>query len=524
MKKTTALRNLLFSNQLEFLMEAHNGLTARIVAETGFRGIWASGLTISASQAKRDANELTSTEVFEIWERMCDAVNIPMLVDADTGGVDFNAARTLISKCERIGVAGICLEDQKWPKQNSLMDGRQKLADVKEHSMKIRAMRDTAKDSDFVIVARLESFIAGTGLQDALERANAYIEAGADAILVHSKKSDDSEIESFIREFNNRVPIVIVPTKYYTTPTEKFRSMNVSIVIWANHLLRAAIPVMQNTAMQIFKEETLINVEDTVATVKEIFRLQNDDELRKAEEIYLKKDNICAIILAATKGEVEGYECPKTMIQVGNESIIHRQIRKFKELGVNDIIVVSGYESELLRDHLKNEKIQFIENEKYYASKEGYSLSLVKSALDSRKDDTTVIVSFGDVLYKSYMLHELLKTKEQNTLVADVRIDINSEIETDRRIRVSTHETNLPLYFVNSELFEPEENHKPNAEFIGLSKFSIVELKKLITSVRPEETFMDILYSGIRNYKFNVMLVDGGWSDINSIKDLANAK
>ena len=128
------------------------------------------------------------------------------------------------------------------------------------------------------------------GLDEALRRADAYHKAGADAILCHSKKADSSDIDAFMKEWGNRCPVIIVPTKYYSIPTDHFKKIGISTIIWANHNIRSSIKVMQETSSRIFKEQTLINVESKVVSVNEIFRLQGADELEAAEDKYLAND------------------------------------------------------------------------------------------------------------------------------------------------------------------------------------------------------------------------------------------
>jgi len=291
--KAAKLREMLKRPQLDFIMEAHSGLSATIVEEAGFKGIWASGLSISAAMGVRDSNEASYTQVLEVLEFMSDRTSIPILLDGDTGYGNFNNARRLVRKLEQRGIAGVCLEDKLFPKTNSLLDGvSQPLADVDEFCGKLAACKDAQKDDNFSVVARCEAFIAGWGLDEMLRRATAYTKAGADGILVHSKLSDPSEIEAFMKAWNKEghpCPIVIVPTKYYTTPTEKFSEWGVNLVIWANHNLRSSITAMQNTTKQIFQDSSLVNVEPKIATVKEVFRLQNNDELKDAEKKYLPK-------------------------------------------------------------------------------------------------------------------------------------------------------------------------------------------------------------------------------------------
>lgn len=287
MRKTTQFRQILHSPNLEFLMEAHNGISGRIVEDAGFKGIWASGLSISASLGVRDSNEASWTQVLEVIEFMSDATSIPILLDADTGYGNFNNLRRLVRKLEQRGIAAACIEDKLFPKTNSFIGDGHELADIDEFVGKIQAAKDTHTDPDFNIVARTEAFIAGLGLQAALDRAHAYSEAGADAILVHSKKSDPIEILQFMAEWHQPCPIVIVPTTYYKTPVEEFAAAGIRVAIWANHLMRASISAMQKTAGKIFEAQSLVPVEPEIATVKEIFRLQNAAELETAESRYL---------------------------------------------------------------------------------------------------------------------------------------------------------------------------------------------------------------------------------------------
>lgn len=294
-RKSTKLRNLLESNDLAFIMEAHNGISSKIVEETGFDGIWASGLAMSAGLGVRDSNEASWTQVLDMLEFMSDATSVPILLDGDTGYGNFNNARRLVRKLEQRNIAGVCLEDKLFPKTNSFVsrnDGKgQPLADPIEFGLKLKACKDAQTDKDFQIVARVEAFIAGWDLNEAIKRAEIYADYGADAILMHSKLADVSQIEQFMQHWDNRKPVIIVPTKYYATPTQKFRDMGVSLVIWANHNMRAAISAMQKVSQTICKDQSLVNVEKEIATVNEIFRLQNQKQLTEDEGKYLPNED-----------------------------------------------------------------------------------------------------------------------------------------------------------------------------------------------------------------------------------------
>src|SRR5215831_608235 len=205
---TSEISKALQSNCVEFLMEAHNALSARIVEEAGFRGIWASGLSISATLALRDNNEASWTQVLEVVEFMSDATRIPILLDADTGYGNFNNMRRLVKKLEQRDVAAVCIEDKLFPKTNSFIGSeRQPLASIDEFTGKIKAVKDAQTDPDFCLVARLEGFIAGWGLDEMLRRAEAYYLAGADALLIHSKKAMPDQVLTFATAWANTCPI-----------------------------------------------------------------------------------------------------------------------------------------------------------------------------------------------------------------------------------------------------------------------------------------------------------------------------
>lgn len=288
MRRTTRFRQLLAGPGTAYLAEAHDGLSARIVEEAGFPGIWASGLCMAASLGVRDSNEASWTQVLEVLEFMSDASSVPVLVDADTGYGNFNNVRRLVTKLEQRGIAAMCIEDKLFPKTNSFLHGeRQPLADVREFCGKITAAKETQRDPDFCVVARIEALIAGRGLTEALARAAAYHDAGADALLVHSKAATAHEVLAFMERWDRSCPVVVVPTTYVDTPTHVLEDAGVRVVIWANHLTRASIVAMQGAAAQLYRERTAAGLEPRIAPVAEVFRLQDTAELEAAEARYL---------------------------------------------------------------------------------------------------------------------------------------------------------------------------------------------------------------------------------------------
>lgn len=416
MSRSRALRELLYSPQLEFLMGAHNALSAVIAEEAGFPGLWASGLGISAQFGVRDSNEASWTQVVEALEFMADATSVPILLDGDTGYGDFNSMRRLVRKLEQRGAAGVCIEDKEFPKKNSFIQGeRQPLADVEEFCGKIRAGVDSRADPDFCVVARVEALIAGRGVDEALRRAEAYHEAGADAILIHSKRPDPGEVLAFAAEWGGRAPLIVVPTTYYSTPADVYRRAGISAVIWANHLLRAAVAAMREVARTVRAAEGPVDVEDRIVPVSEIFRLQGAEELLEAERRYARpaRSRAGAVVLAATRGpglEPVTEDRPKVMLPVAGKPLLRRLVEEFERQGVDDVTVVAGYKPEAI----DVPGIRIVRNPDHDTTGELASLAC---ALDALGEDT--VVMYGDLLFRSYILRDLLEAPGELVAVVD---------------------------------------------------------------------------------------------------------
>lgn len=528
--RSARLREILTRPQLDFIMEAHNGLSARIVEQAGFDGIWGSGLALSAQFGVRDNNEASWTQVVEVLEFMADASSLPILLDGDTGYGNFNNMRRLVKKLEQRGVAGVCIEDKLFPKTNSFIDGeKQQLADVDEFCGKIKAGKDSQMDDDFCIVARVEALIAGWGQEEALRRAEAYRQAGADAILIHSKRSQPDEILAFAREWGNRAPLVIVPTKYYSTPTEAFREAGISLVIWANHLLRAAVSAMQSVADEVQRSETLVDIEERIAPVAEIFRLQGAAEYAEAEKRYLKAGEATnAIVLAAGRGEgLEALtqERPKIMLDIAGRPLLSRLTDAFHRQQIKDVTVVGGYQYQAIDES----DIKLVLNDDYADTGELTSLGC---ALDAVRDDT--IITYGDLLFRHYIMRDLLDTDAELAVVVD----------SSRQGRASTRDLawcNMPdqrsVFGRGVELqrithADTSESEPPSGRWVGMLRVrkgghevllqTFNELKKRddFRTLGLPELLNEIVRAG---HAVRVLYVHGHWLDVNNAEDLAEA-
>ena len=285
---TARLRALLHAGAPVPVLDAYDALSARIVESAGYSAIWASGLGISASYGLRDNNEASWTQILDSLELMAEATDVPILVDGDSGFGNFNNVRRFVKKIGQRGLAGVCIEDKAYPKANSFAERTHELCPAGEFCGKIRAAKDSQPDDDFVVVARTEALIAGHGLDAALARAEAYRHAGADAILVHSKAATADEVAAFAARWDGRAPLVVVPTTYADTPAETFQRMGVSLVIWANFTLRAAIQGIENAcAAQRANGGAPEPGDARYAPLQRVFELTNEPELRAAEQHYL---------------------------------------------------------------------------------------------------------------------------------------------------------------------------------------------------------------------------------------------
>jgi phosphoenolpyruvate phosphomutase len=519
---------MLSSGGLEFIMEAHNGLSAKIVEEAGFKGIWASGLSMSASLGVRDNNEASWTQVLEVLEFMSDASTIPILVDGDTGYGNFNNARRLVRKLEQRGIAGVCIEDKLFPKTNSFISGEsQPLADVDEFCGKVKAMKDSQSDPDFVVVARVEAFIAGWGLDEALRRAEAYRQAGADAVLIHSKRPDFSEIAAFMKAWGSRLPVVIVPTKYYSTPTQEIRESGVRLVIWANHNLRSAITAMKETTKRIFEDQSLVGIEDKVATVSEVFRLQGEAELEDAEKKYLPTSgkSVNAVVLAAARGDRLGEltaDAPKAMLEVNGRPILAQAVEKLNRVGIKDISVVRGYR----KDKIALPNLKYVDNDEYSATSEVYSLYLAREKIAEN-----TVVLYGDIIFRSYFLNDLLNDESPATVIVDADATRDGNYRDyaacDRPDSRAHFERPARLVKMSHELSEKETC----GEFIGLLKVDATgaaAMRELLEEAAKAgevrtmrmDQFMTRLAARV---PVGVKYVRGSWIDVNGLVDFKKA-
>jgi phosphoenolpyruvate phosphomutase len=423
------------------VLGAHDALSAKLAEEAGFDAIWASGFGISAVSALPDANVLTMSETLEAVRRMSDAVHIPVIADCDNGfGNAINVMRT-VTEYERAGVAGLCIEDNIFPKRCSFYAGvRRELVPVEEHARKIQAAKAAQRDPAFVVIARTEAFIAGWGTQEALKRAYAYAEAGADAVLVHSKSSTFDELKDFTDAWDGACPLVAVPTTYAGITAADLAAAGFKLVIFANQALRAAVKAMRAALTTLRQEERPAAVDDRIATLPEIYELVGVPDLQANEQKFLLPGghDVTAIIIAAGCDEALlplTEDRPKAMLDIKGQTLLERQIHALNECGVKDIVVVRGYHKEQIT--LPN--VRYYDNDHFRDTGELASLFLAEREMSGR-----FLFLYSDIIFDPAILEKLLKSQADISIVVDRAWNDHAHTQEELRVKkpdlVVTHQ------------------------------------------------------------------------------------
>ncbi len=521
---------------------AHDALSAKLAEEAGFDAIWASGFGISAVQAVPDANILTLTETLEAVRRIVDAVDIPVVADCDNGyGNAINVMRT-VGEFERAGAAGICIEDNDFPKRCSFYAGvRRDLVAVEEHARKVEAATTARRDPGFAVIARTEALIAGLGMEEALVRARTYADAGADAVLIHSKEKDFSELREFTKSWDRNVPLVAVPTTYPTVGIPELEESGFRLAIFANQALRAAIVAMRQTLAEIRRTGKAASVADRIATLEDVYALVGVPELKANEKrfLFVGGDAPKAIVLAA------GFEPqlmplirdrPKTMLEVKGRTILDRQVEVLKRSGIKDIVVVRGYKKE----EVDVAGVRFVDNDRYRETGEVYSLFRAEDDLKG-----PFVVLYGDIIFEPAILERLLDSQ------ADVAVVVDRAFHDAHKAGLATPEGPLDLVVTetppNGRRFVPPEGgsrvlrigpevtpDEAHGEFIGMTFFSAkgaeqlrtvyAELRESRAEGLDRASLTHLLQALIdRGRPVTAVDIHKGWMEIDSFEDYRRA-
>ncbi len=285
MENSDLLQELIESKSILKVGGAFDSMSAKLVEINNFDAIWTGSFAISATHALPDASILTMTEFLNVSANIVESCKIPVIADCDTGyGGPSNVSHT-VKKFENAGVAAICIEDKTFPKQNSLLkNGSQQLISEKEFVAKILAAKDAKINKKFMVIARTEALIAELGMKEAVQRANAYEKAGADAILIHSKQNTADEVIEFSELWKGNIPLIVVPTTYPTVSVEELMKHKFKMIIYANQTLRASYSAMNNTLKEIIDGKRISDIKQEITSMENIFELQEMYEIKNQEK------------------------------------------------------------------------------------------------------------------------------------------------------------------------------------------------------------------------------------------------
>ena len=543
MTKTKKLRELFNKDGVIRIAGAHDGITAKLVELNGFDGVWASGFEVSTSYAVPDANILTMTQYLQAASIMNDAVSIPVIADCDTGYGNSNNVMHMVKKYEAAGIAAVTIEDKQFPKVNSYIPGRQELAPIAEFVGKILAAKNAQISEDFMVIARVEALIAGWGQEEALRRAHAYVEAGADAILIHSKSSTPDEIVSFVNIWDFSAPLVIVPTAYPMLTLEEINHLGIKMVIYANHGLRAAIKAVNEVLSEINGEGRLDTINDKIVSMDAVFELQGMVQMKKQERIYLKsgEEPIKVIIPAAGMPykqeslEVLLQDRPLAMLDINGKSLLQRNVETLNKSELYNILVIRGYK----KDAFDVEGITYFDNTKYQTE---YVLSSIMCA--EKKMDSKTLIVYSDILFENLLVERLKSLTSDFVIVVDnsfkkmflhnKKLDlVVTKEELSKGNRILTYDR---LYKVE-KIGEMIHEGTASAEFIGIAMFSekgikifkkeyhnaIKEYKKKpfyeaknIFQASLEDMLQHLINLG---YNVEALQVNSGWMEIHTFNN-----
>ena len=290
MSQSESLVDLLDNQPIVKVCGAYDAMSAKLVELSGFDAVWAGSFAISAIHNVPDASILTMTEFFNAASNMAHACEIPIIADCDTGYGDATNVRHMVKKYENAGIAGICIEDKTFPKQNSLLEGGNNiLLSEKDFVAKILAANEAKQNKTFAIIARVEALISGIGMKQALKRAYAYEKAGADLILIHSKKITPEEIFEFSDSWKGNTPLVVIPTTYYSVNVDELIEHKIKMVIYANQTLRAVHFALSKLLNEMKDANNMSKLQKQMSSMDDIFKLQEMYDVKSQEKSIEEK-------------------------------------------------------------------------------------------------------------------------------------------------------------------------------------------------------------------------------------------
>lgn len=554
------LRELLNKKQLIRAIEAHNGISASIANNVKielnhegkneileFDALWASSFTDSASKGLPDIEIVSLDSRLATIEQMINVTNKPIIVDGDTGR-DPDSFEYFVTRLERLGVSAIVIEDKTFPKRNSLDPYTiQRLEDPNVFANKIKIGKDALFSDDFMIFARIESLIAGYGIEDAVLRAKKYLQSGIDGILIHSRERNPASVLKFAMEYNKmckefdfRKPLICIPTTYNMITEEELKKHGFNIIIYANQLLRASVKSMEDICKIILLNRRAFEAEPYCAPIDKLFNMVGFKQIKQRDLETMMRQSKAKVIIPAA-GEPKGHiikGTPTAMLDINGKSLLQRQLDVLKRCGITDVVVIRGYEKEKFN----------IDNVKYYDVDDYKRGSLFSLFTAKEEMKNGFIMIFSDIIFDESIINNLLRSKEDITIVADASYAFHKhEIDKELDLIISKQRNKYyrelfpsvgkEVSFIGKKIKKEIATH----EFIGIAKFSKYGAQNLIMvyedcaknhkgRFHESESFerasiVDMLQEMIdRGFKVHFIEANKGWMEIHNKKDYDIAK
>jgi phosphoenolpyruvate phosphomutase len=496
---------------------AHDVLGARLAVRAGVEAIWASGFELSTAHGVPDASILTMSDLLDAAQSIAHGIApVPVIADCDTGfGSSANVIR-MVQLFEAAGIAAVCLEDKQYPKLNSFVAGRQELASVTEFVGKLLAAKNAQRDPDFVIIARTEALIAGGSVDEAIRRGQAYVRAGADALLIHDKSPTGSGVREVLARWRPPVPVIVVPTTYPAFGVAECQAHGISTVIWANHGIRAATQAIGDVWAHIVRDGHTAAVEANIAPLGALFELQGMPAHTAAEHAYARGGMVPtrAVLLHAGTHADDPTLAPLTAhtplasLDINGASLLERQCAVLRQCGVTDITVVVGPHAE----SVPGTGARVVRNAEWASTGEMGSLRCAGSA------DRRTLICYGDVIVQPELVRRLLQRDEPAVLIVD------RTPSPDARDPVR-----LPTECEGGRFLSPETPtrveaigpavERPNGEFAGMALLDVEQFARLMAEAEPQQSLPHALAA----LSLVALEVTSGWLELRSFAHYQDA-
>tara|TARA_B100000941_G_scaffold241046_1_gene184514 strand:- start:2199 stop:3851 length:1653 start_codon:yes stop_codon:yes gene_type:complete len=535
-ERISSLVNIIRKKGHAIGLEAHSGLSGLVTEKLDFDFIWESSLTDSASKGLPDASIVGNESRIHTINEILNVTTKPMIVDGDTGGDEDNF-RFLIKRLENQGVSAVIVEDKIFPKRNSFGGTvGAGMEDPNIFSKKLEVGMKTKTTEDFLIIARLESLIAGLGMNETMMRAEKYINAGVDGIMIHSKLKEPSEVLEFIPKFEalckklgRRPYLISVPTTYNNISDDELIKSGVDIIIHANHLLRAAYKSMMDTAALISNSRRSYESDSNIASVKEIFSAVGYDKIIERDKE--KSPNISALIACAGDHKIGNLN--RSLNNISGKPLIKHQVETFRRSGIENLTITVNNLIEF--DSILEKNINIIETNN---NRSNQLLDSIMSGLENINGP--IIFTYGDILFNNKIISELVLGENDIVIASDSsykyhKHDIDKKLELvsykNPDNNFSRRKLKMKDTFEVKKLGKDLNLEEAQSEFFGLAFFSkdgIKNLKSCYEEIKDDSKynlFIDLLnYVMKKGFKVFCNEFDGGWIELHTENDFKLAE